>query len=141
MYYSSNNELINICSVMSRRKVQEVGSIPALSGTLSTLLREPNALQVFSIANSSQILCELRLVAQTGSAELQTGVACKQVASVPRRFLYAPDARTSSARVLLQKHLFDKREMASGNELIELALFARKFPSSVDCICHALKLL
>jgi hypothetical protein len=48
MYYSLNNELINICSVMSRRKVQEVGSIPALSGTLSTLLREPNALQVFS---------------------------------------------------------------------------------------------
>ena len=32
MYYSSSNELINICSRMSWRKVQEVGNIPALSG-------------------------------------------------------------------------------------------------------------
>jgi hypothetical protein len=47
VYYSLNNTLINICSVMSRRKVQEAGSIPVLSGTLFTLLREQDTLQGF----------------------------------------------------------------------------------------------
>jgi hypothetical protein len=113
-YYSSNNELINICSVMSRRKVQEMGGIPALSGTPSTSLREPKALQGFQSPIHLNDFRELRFIAQNWIRGASDGVACKRVPSFPRGFLCAPETGTSSARVLLQEHLFDKREMTSG---------------------------